>query len=187
MTVLKSCGIAIMLFALCSCAGSTNQEAKSNVERQEKAPEATLVAEAQSKAAPAALPSFAVLDAGGHTVDLSSFKGKKVFVNLWATWCPPCRAEMPSIEKLYQAADTANVQFVMLSLDNDFETAKKYVQKKGLSLPVYYPAGELPPLFAVNGIPTTFIFNEEGQLMAQREGSENYNTPDYRKLFGAVK
>jgi hypothetical protein len=56
-----------------------------------------------------------------------------------------------------------------------------------LVLPVYYPAGELPELFAVNGIPATFIFDETGRLTTQREGSENYNTEAYRKLFGAVK
>ena len=68
-----------------------------------------------------------------------------------------------------------------------FEMAKKYVQEKGLELPVFYPAADLPSLFTVNGIPTTFIFNEEGQLISQREGSENYNTAEYRQLFGVAK
>jgi hypothetical protein len=54
-------------------------------------------------------------------------------------------------------------------------------------VPIFYPAGDLPDLFAVNGIPTTFIFNEAGDLTAQHEGSEDYNTKTYRKLFGAAR
>jgi thiol-disulfide isomerase/thioredoxin len=182
MRVLKSLGIAVALVSLQACTGKVTQNTTPPV-----SPEAATAAVQQSQAALQTLPSFAVQDAAGKQLDLTSFKGKKVFVNLWATWCPPCRAEMPSINKLYQAADKEKVQFVMLSLDNDFELAKKYVQEKNLDLPVYYPAADLPPLFTVNGIPTTFIFNEEGQLIAQHEGSENYNTAEYRQLFGAAK
>lgn len=182
MRFLKSCLVLFPLFALHACTGKVTQ-----TQQPEETPVAVSAASTQPQAATHTLPSFTMLDATGNKLDLQQFKGKKVFVNLWATWCPPCRAEMPSIDKLYQAADKAGVQFVMLSLDNDFETAKKYVQKAGFSLPVFYPAGDIPELFTVNGIPTTFIFNEQGQLIAQHEGSENYNTPDYRKLFGAVR
>ena len=168
------------LVAVHACTGKVTQSPK-----PAETPEATLVAQPQTPTG--TLPSFMVRDAGGNTLNLQQFKGKKVFVNLWATWCPPCRAEMPSIEKLYQAADKEHVQFVMLSLDNDFELAKKYVQKKGMSLPIFYPAGDVPELFSVNGIPATFIFDETGQLIAQHEGSEDYNTPEFRKLFGAAR
>jgi len=83
--------------------------------------------------------------------------------------------------------DKEKAQFVLLSLDDNFDVAKKYVQEKKLNLPIYYPAGDMPRLFAVNGIPTTFIFDEAGTLIAQREGSEDYNTAAYRKLFGAAE
>jgi len=176
----KSYIIAPAFLLLYACTGKMNQKAD---------PETTQVPAAAS-VAPAAtahvLPQFAVLDASGKTIDIQSFKGKKVFVNLWATWCPPCRAEMPSIDKLYQAADKEKTQFVLLSLDKDFETAKQYVQDHKLNVPIFYPAADLPDLFAVNGIPTTFIFNEAGELTEQHEGSEDYNTKAYRKLFGAT-
>ena len=174
--------IVVALVSLQACTGKVTQKTTQAI-----VPEAASAAVLQSQAPSAMLPSFAVQDAAGHQLDLAAFKGKKVFVNLWATWCPPCRAEMPSINKLYQAADKEKVQFVMLSLDNDFETAKTYVREKSLELPVFYPAADLPPLFTVNGIPTTFIFNEEGQLIAQHEGSQDYNTAEYRQLFGAAK
>lgn len=182
MGFLKSSILSILLVTLHACSGNVTQKAT-----KEPASEATTVSETSPQATAKVLPQFALVDATGKTLDIQSFKGKKIFVNLWATWCPPCRAEMPSIEKLYKTVDTAHVQFVMLSLDKDFETAKQYVQKKGFQMPVFYPAADLPDLFAVNGIPTTFIFNEAGELTEQHEGSEDYNTIAYRKLFGAAK
>ena len=70
-------------------------------------------------------------DANGNTVNLSSFKGKKVFVNL-STWCPPCRAEIPSIENLASKVDKEKAVFIMLSLDENFEVAKKFAKFKTL-------------------------------------------------------
>ncbi|HUQ96288.1 MAG TPA: TlpA disulfide reductase family protein [Chitinophagaceae bacterium] len=181
MGFLKSWVAVGLAASLYSCSGEATQKTAD-------APDVTTATPAvQTTPAKEQLPPFAMVDAAGNTVGIQQFRGKKIFVNLWATWCPPCRAEMPSIEKLYSIADTSKVQFVMLSLDKDFETAKKYVQTNHFTAPIFYPAGDLPPLFSVNGIPTTFIFNEQGQLLEQHEGSENYNTATYRKLFGAAK
>lgn len=130
------------------------------------------------------LPSFKIYDVNGTIVDTRSLLGKKVFVNLWATWCPPCRAEIPSIVKLSKSVDTSKVAFVMLSLDNNFDKAKKFFESKKYPLPVYYPAEELPSLFNVQGIPTTFIFNEQGELIQEVEGGDNYNTSNYKKMLG---
>lgn len=129
------------------------------------------------------LPSFSVVDAKGQTINLQQLKGKKVFVNLWASWCPPCRIEMPGIEKLYKSVDSSKVAFVMLALDNDFETSKSFMQKKGYTMPAYYPNENLPALFNVPGIPATFIFNERGELIQKIEGGDNYDTDSYRKML----
>jgi thiol-disulfide isomerase/thioredoxin len=180
MSFLKSCFTIVLVATLHACTGEAVRQRVA-----EEVP-ASETAAAPSQPSLETLPSFSIVDAGGRIQNLQSYRGKKLFVNLWATWCPPCRAEMPSIEKLYEAAHKENTQFVLLSLDNDFETAKKYIQANGLKLPIYFPAGDLPELFAVNGIPTTFIFNEAGELIERREGSENYDTPAYRKLFEAT-
>jgi thiol-disulfide isomerase/thioredoxin len=132
---------------------------------------------------PSVLPAFMIQDIDGNSINLQSFKGKKVFVNLWATWCSPCRREMPSIEQLASSVDTSKVAFVMISLDNTFDRAIKYKQMQKLNLPIYYPGESLPPLFAVKGIPTTFIFNEKGQLTHRIDGGDDYNTARYRKLL----
>lgn len=136
-----------------------------------------------ANSAKAAMPSFNVEDRNGNTVNLQSLKGKKVFVNLWASWCPPCRKEMPSIEKLSQSLDSSKVAFVMISLDDNFDKAKKFASAKNLSLPIFYPSENLPPLFNVQGIPATFIFNEAGELIQQIEGGDDYNTPRYQQIL----
>lgn len=131
----------------------------------------------------ATLPAFSMQDVNGNKVSLQSIQGKKVFVNLWASWCPPCKREMPSIEKLYKSIDTNKVAFVMLALDDDFEKAKKFVTSRKLTLPVFYPAENLPGLFNVDGIPVTFIFDERGKLIKQVNGSDDYDSDHYRKIL----
>ncbi|WP_290792157.1 TlpA family protein disulfide reductase [Flavihumibacter sp. UBA7668] len=130
-----------------------------------------------------ALPNFILLDVNGKQVSLESFKGKKVFVNLWASWCPPCRAEMPSIQKLYEKTASQNVQFVLLALDNDFTTSLQFINKTGFTFPVYYPGAALPSLFNVEGIPATFIFNEKGELVKHISGGANYDSKEFLKLL----
>ena len=129
------------------------------------------------------LPVFSMQGVDGKIVTLQSFKGKKVFVNLWASWCPPCKREMPSIEKLYKSADTAKVAFVLIALDDQFEKSQQFMQARSFKVPIYYPAENLPALFNVEGIPATFIFDETGKLMHQVEGSDDYDTDFYKKLL----
>jgi len=129
------------------------------------------------------MPAMELKNLEGQTVSLESFKGKKVFVNLWASWCPPCRKELPSIQELHSGTDTSKVAFVLLSLDNTFEEAKDFSESNSLTLPVYYPAGKLPSLFSVESIPTTFIFNEKGELIKRVDGAEDYATPAFKSLL----
>lgn len=129
------------------------------------------------------LPAFNMVDINGKPFNLGDFKGKKVFVNLWASWCPPCKAEIPSIEGLYSKVDKSKSAFVMLSLDNNFERAVKFATKHKMLTPVYYPAENLPSLFNVQGIPATFIFDENGNLISRIEGGDDYDTEKYLTLF----
>lgn len=122
------------------------------------------------------LPSFNMKNSLNQVVDLAAFRGKRVFVNLWATWCPPCRAEIPSIEKLAAKTDRSKTEFVMLSLDDNFDKAKTYAANNSMKLPVYYPAANLPQLFVTDGIPMTVIFNEKGEIVFNQVGSADYDT-----------
>lgn len=168
-------GIAVIAAAsLAACSSAVDNSNKAPIETAEAS---TPAKDEQG------LPSFTMKDIAGNDVNLQSLKGKKVFVNLWASWCPPCRAEMPSIEKLYAAVNKDNVAFVMLSFDENPETAKQYKDKNKLSVPVFFPSEQPPAMFNTDGIPATFIFNEQGSLIKQNFGAEDYDTEDYRQLL----
>lgn len=129
------------------------------------------------------LPPLRIVSADNSIKDLSHIIGKKVFVNLWATWCPPCRAEIPSIEILASKVDVNKVEFILLSLDDNFEKAKTFASNTNMRLPVYHPASNLPGLFNVEGIPATFIFDEKGSLIFRQDGSMNFDSEEMVKLL----
>ncbi len=116
----------------------------------------------------------------GKWVELSELRGKVVFLNQWATWCPPCRAEMPAIQKLYKSVDKSKIAFVMLSLDDSDQKARDFVREKDFTFPVYRPAGPLPAAFASEAIPTTLVLDPNGQVMQRIEGIANYDTDEFR-------
>lgn len=176
--------LAVLLIAgmFAACNGSNTQE---TVTDSTAATTTTAPADAWAKPQNSGpeLPNMQLEDAAGNSVSLQSFKGKKVFVNLWASWCPPCKAEMPSIEKLYKSVDPNKAAFVLLALDDKFETSKNWVKGAGLDLPVYFAQGELPQIFQVEGIPATFFFDENGQLIQQIVGGRDYDTDEFRAML----
>jgi hypothetical protein len=92
-------------------------------------------------------------------------------------------AEMPSIQELYNQTRSSNTEFVMLSLDKNFDIAKQWALQKNYNLPLYYASGDLPEALQVAGIPTTFIFDEEGNLIFNHVGSEDYSRPKFVKML----
>lgn len=172
-------GAVILIISISACSNNKNEEAATTPLQQTSIDSNTAISQPLTPI----LPQFAVLDADGNIVHLENLKGKKVFVNLWASWCPPCKREMPSIAKLYKSIDTNKVTFVMISLDDKFEKAKAFVRSAKIHLPIFYPAENLPSLFNVEGIPSTFIFNENGELIKRVDGGDNYNTGEYKTLL----
>lgn len=129
--------------------------------------------------------NFSIKDLNGKTVDFSQFRGKVVFLNLWATWCGPCRVEMPSIQNLYNSTDHDQVVFVMLSIDAPENQPKvvKYVNDKEFTFPVYVPAGPLTRQLDVPSIPTTFIISKDGKIKSKKVGTANYDTDKFKKFL----
>jgi len=120
-----------------------------------------------------------LVDLQGKQIDFGSLKGKVVFLNIWATWCPPCIAEMPNIQKLYDKVGSDKIAFVMLSVDEGgMNKVKKFIERKDYTFPVYLPASQFPQEFYSNAIPTTFIISPKGKIVAKQEGMADYNTPE---------
>lgn len=127
-------------------------------------------------------------DGKGNIVSLSDLKGKVVFLNFWATWCPPCLAEMPSVNKLYQqfAADK-NVVFIMVDADSNFAKAQAYMDKKKYKLPVYTVASDIPEVIFKGTLPTTLVFDKQGRVSFHEEGMANYASPKFVDFINQLK
>ena len=120
----------------------------------------------------------------GRVMSLEEKRGKVLFVNLWASWCPPCLAEMPNINELYKDyVDHPSVEFLMISMEDDFERSKAMVAKKGYDFPIYHlQSMRLVNLY--NGIiPTSFIVSKEGKVIMQHEGMADYDNESTRDIL----
>ena len=143
--------------------------------------------QAVTVASQADLPAFQLKNEKGDLINSSTLAGKKVFINIWASWCPPCRREMPSIQALYGKVDKDKVAFLMLSLDEGMEDATDFMKSNSLSLPIYFPGGQLPSLLEVQSIPATFIFDENGKLLRRIDGMHNYDSEEFTKLLSGAQ
>ncbi len=117
-------------------------------------------------------------------VDFNKLKGKVVFINFWATWCPPCVAEIPSIQKLYN--DYKNeVIFIFVSNEN-WEVINDFYKKNNYDLPTYNPVTNLPKIFQVNSIPTSFVINKKGEVVINKSGAADWNSSKFRSLLNEL-
>lgn len=123
-----------------------------------------------------------MVDKDGNTKSLADLKGKVIFMNFWATWCPPCIAEMPSIDELHDEVGD-DVAFVLLSFDDDFETSKKFNSSKGYNLPIYEPTSQIPKMYQSRALPTTYVIDAEGNLAMTHKGMADYSDPEFIKFI----
>ncbi|QIH34716.1 TlpA disulfide reductase family protein [Sphingobacterium sp. DR205] len=127
----------------------------------------------------AAVPDVLFTNENGDAVSLKSLKGKVVFINFWATWCPPCIHEMPSIDKLkqnYKGND--NIVFLMVDVDGTMEKSKAFMEKNNYDLQVYIPKSSIPANFLGSAIPTTVILDKNGDMINRLEGGRDYSSPE---------
>ena len=129
---------------------------------------------------------FKLKDLNGQTVSLSALHGKVVFLNIWATWCAPCRDEMPSIESLYKKFNK-DKDFVVLAVSQDTEGRKAvapYVEKNRLTFTVLLdPQNQVGDAYDVSGIPETFIIGRDGRIVAHHLGPYDWSNPEIREAL----
>ncbi|MCX7710818.1 MAG: TlpA family protein disulfide reductase [Clostridia bacterium] len=121
-----------------------------------------------------AAPDFTLNDLDGNKVTLSQLQGKKVFLNFWATWCPPCRAEMPDIEKLKKETTIEDLVILAVNIGEDKETVSKFIQKNSYSFKILLDQkGTVAEQYKVNSIPASFFMNTDGSISSRHVGTMN--------------
>jgi peroxiredoxin len=127
--------------------------------------------------------SFKLTDLQGGSVSMADLHGKVVFLNIWATWCAPCREEMPSMEKLYERLQ-GDKGFVMLAISQDTSSREEvmaYVKKHGYHFDVLLdPKNAVAEAYNVSGVPETFIIDREGRIVAHHSGAFDWSQPAIR-------
>ena len=128
----------------------------------------------------AAAPDFTLSDLSGKQVQLSSLKGKVVLVNFWATWCPPCREEIPSMVKLNQIMQGRNYQMLAISIDEGGKQAvQEFFRQNGVTLPVLLDTdGSVSRRYGTTGVPETFIVDGKGTIRKKVIGGVEWSSPE---------
>ncbi|WP_010664811.1 TlpA family protein disulfide reductase [Marinilabilia salmonicolor] len=114
-------------------------------------------------------------------MSLAQFQGKPVFLNFWATWCPPCIAEMPSIQELYDEYRN-EVAFVLVS-NESVDVIKSYFEKHGYSFPIYILRSGVPAVFETSTIPSTYLIGSNGRLLISKTGAAKWNSSKMKSLL----
>jgi len=117
---------------------------------------------------------WTVRSLNGEDFKMSDTKGKVVFLNFWATWCPPCVGEMPSIQRLYEKLKDEEVVFVCVSQE-DSSKVSRFIKEKGFTFPIYTMKGAPPAVFNTQGIPATFILTSEGKVAFRHVGGAKWD------------
>ncbi|MDR1933457.1 MAG: TlpA family protein disulfide reductase [Spirochaetales bacterium] len=130
------------------------------------------------------LSDFTLPLLSGGTQSLDSLRGKVVFLNFWATWCPPCRAEMPAMEKLYQKFKNDGLAFFTVNIQEDKKDVEAFMKEFGLSFPVALDfKGEAAAMYGVRGIPTTYIIDRDGRIIAAAVGGREWDSAEMLRAF----
>jgi peroxiredoxin len=177
-----SLGVLLIALGLISFANlSSHQRLRSAAVEPDTAPLPQPATVAAGKLA----ANFKLKNIKGDEISLASLRGKVVFLNIWATWCAPCREEMPSIESLYNDFK-ANKDFVVLAVsqDTDGSAVRPFIEQNHLQFTVLLdPRNEVGERYDVNGIPETFIIGRDGRIVAHHVGPYDWSNADIREAL----
>ncbi|KPE50868.1 TlpA family protein disulfide reductase [Chryseobacterium indologenes] len=124
--------------------------------------------------------SFKVADEKGEIINTSQLKGKVVFINFWASWCPPCRAEFPSIQKLYEKYKAhPDMVFLTINLDDNPELGKVYLSDNQFTIPFLTPVQNIPKEYYSGSLPTTVVLDKQGKVRLHHTGMADYSKASF--------
>jgi peroxiredoxin len=131
--------------------------------------------------------TFTLKTLEGGTVSLEDYRGKLIFLNFWATWCPPCRAEMPSMQKLWENFKEEGFVILAIDIQEDSGLVSSFVNERGLSFPVLLDEkGKVSRSYGIRGIPTTFLLNPEGEIIGKAVGARDWASEESFELIGEL-
>jgi len=129
-------------------------------------------------------PDLNLVNEKGQSLSLSSLKGKVVVINFWATWCPPCIAEMPSVNQLYiQLRPDSDIVIIPVDADNNFIKSVPFMVKNKFVLPVYNTTSQIPDRLFAGALPTTVIIDKSGEIVFRHEGAADYTNKKFIKYL----
>lgn len=134
------------------------------------------------------LGSIRFKDSKDQVLSLADLKGKVIFLNFWATWCPPCLAEMPSINQLYQQfAGDEGVAMLLIDADGNFKKSQAYFDRKKYKMPIFAAASSIPQVLFSGSLPTTLVLDKKGQVVYNGVGVANYANPKFVSFIKELK
>ncbi|MFZ9032233.1 MAG: TlpA family protein disulfide reductase [Robiginitalea sp.] len=132
------------------------------------------------------MAGLGLIDEEGRHVTLGSFEDEILLVNVWASWCPPCVAEMPGLNALYES-EKENVGFVLITWDKTMEAAQNYRDRKGYSFSIYKTAGQVPESLRARSIPTTFILDKNENTLYRYAGMIAFDDPEMKDFLQSLR
>ncbi len=130
--------------------------------------------------------NFNITSLEGDDIKVSTLRGKTIFINFWATWCPPCIAEMPEIQNLWDDIASDDIAFLLISTDDEMGKIKSFIERKEFTFPVYKLNGAIPQELSSSAIPSTFVIAPDGRIIYKHLGIANYNTKDFKDFLSKV-
>ena len=124
---------------------------------------------------------FSLEDKDGNKLSLSDYEGKVVVLNFWASWCGPCKMEMPDLEKFHEANKDGDIAVVAVALDRTFNTSINFMNNTGYSIPYFKPDGKVPSEFSISAIPVTFIIDKKGNIVTTYTGATDFGARYFLK------
>jgi peroxiredoxin len=132
-------------------------------------------------------PDFVLPDPTGKKLSLKDFRGKLVFLNFWASWCVPCREEMPAMERLYQEFKDRGFVILAVNIKDTRKSALAFVKELKLTYPILLdPPGEVGLLYGAWGLPATYLIGAQGEGLARAWGPADWYSPGARELIKAL-
>jgi len=121
----------------------------------------------------------------GGAVELEAFRGRVLFINLWASWCTPCVRELATIERLRERLADADVDFLIVAAEGE-APVRRFLRRYPYELPIYLEVDPIPPAFGLVGLPTTWVVDREGRILVLRHGEAVWDTEEVERFVRAV-